>query len=82
MIIERHSIVGTHGLRLFLGEECTAQNEFKPEDFFVSLEELSMTGGSKNDQIKYIITYEHAPFSSILNLPRNLAKPPAVSTVI
>ena len=34
------------GLRLFLGAECTPENEFKPEDFTMSLEELKIAGSA------------------------------------
>mmetsp|Transcript_39454 Transcript_39454/g.65433 ORF Transcript_39454/g.65433 Transcript_39454/m.65433 type:complete len:180 (+) Transcript_39454:40-579(+) len=76
LIIERHQVVASLGLRLFLGEECTSHNEFKPEDFGLPLEELGVHGGSQNDHVHRVITYEYTPFRSILNIPRNLSLPP------
>eukprot|EP00965_Chrysotila_dentata_P216813 6189592-Pleurochrysis_carterae.AAC.2 len=73
IIIDRHAAVSSQGLRLFLGEECTPENEFKAEDYSLPLEELNIQGGSKNDHFEQVITYEHTPFSkSILNIPRGL----------
>merc|ERR1712187_892683 len=59
LIITQHNVVGNQGLRLFLGEAYTAENEFKPEDFTMKLEELKIAGGSKNDHVRQVVTYEH-----------------------
>ena len=82
LIVERHKVASSQGLQLYLGEECIEQNEFKPEDYSVSLQELSVEGGSQNDAVRQVITYEHAPFSaSILQVPRNLPLPKLASTL-
>ena len=37
----------------------------------LSLAELQIVGGSKNDGVRQVVTYEYAPFESILGLPRS-----------
>ena len=32
--------------------------------------------GSKNDHIVQVVTYTYAPFSMVLNIPRDVAPPP------
>ena len=75
LIVERHKVTDVDGLHLFLGESKEKEQEFKEEDYGVPLKELKINGSSKNDHIVQIITYEYAPFKSVLQLPR-LEQPP------
>ncbi|KAL1530227.1 hypothetical protein AB1Y20_001142 [Prymnesium parvum] len=70
LIMEEHSVPSAAGLRLFMGAGVSEESLLKPEDFNLSLDQLSITGGSKNDNILQVITYEYQPFKSILNVPR------------
>ena len=67
------------GLRLFLGEACADENLLKPDDYSLSLSDLTITGGAQNDHVEQVITYEYAPFKgthSILSLPRGMRPAP------
>ena len=76
LIVERHKVTDVEGLRLFLGEAVSAEHEFKQEDYGVPLRELGVNGSSQNDHVGTTITYEYAPFKSILQLPRLDLPPP------
>ena len=77
-IAPREAEVGVN-FRLFLGEGCDDDALFEPSDYAMSLAELQIVGGSKNDGVRQVVTYEHAPFESILGLPRSgLVAPPLV----
>lgn len=69
LIVDQHQVSLDAGMRMYLGAECDPDCEFQPSDFMLRLEELEMVGGSKNDRIRNIVTYEHAPFASALQLP-------------
>jgi hypothetical protein len=70
LIVDRHKVTDVDGLRLFLGEAVVKELEFKEEDYGVPLKELKINGSSKNDHVRQIVTYEYAPFKSVLQLPR------------
>ena len=75
-IAPREAEVGVN-FRLFRGEGCDDDALFEPSDYALSLAELQIVGGSKNDGVRQVVTYEYAPFESILGLPRSgLVAPP------
>lgn len=76
MIMEEHQVPSAAGLRLFLGAETSEENLLKTEDYSLSLAELSINGGAKNDHVEQVITYDYGPFKSILNLPRGTRPAP------
>ena len=79
LIMDNHSVVSSQGLKLFLGTECEDENLLRPEDYGLTLSDLSVAGGSPNDHVAQVITYQYAPYKgshSILNLPRNTAMAP------
>ena len=82
LIVVRHAVVPSRGLRLFLGDAADAAREFKPEDMVVSLAELGVAGGSPNECARTVLTYEHAPFASIIGLPRGLPPPRLDSDIL
>jgi len=69
LIVDQHKVPGGADLRLFLGVGTDPECEFEHADFGLRLEELKMTGGSLNDRVVAIVTYQHAPFDSALRLP-------------
>ena len=75
LIMEQHQVPSAPGLRLFLGEGTAEENLLKADDYSLSLEQLSINGGAKNDHVEQVITYEYTPFKSILNLPRDTRPP-------
>ena len=75
-IAPREAEVGVN-FRLFRGAGCDDDALFEPSDYAMSLAELQIVGGSKNDGVHQVVTYEYAPFESILGLPRSgLVAPP------
>lgn len=54
LIMETHSVPSSTGLRIFLGAGTSEANLLKPEDFNLSLEQLSVSGGSRNDQVEQV----------------------------
>ena len=90
LIMDNHSVVSSQGLRLFLGTECADENLLKPDDYSLSLTDLSIAGGSPNDHVEQIITYEYAPFApykgsegkmGVLALPRGIPLAPLTVTM-
>ena len=81
VIIAKHRLGGEAGLRLFRGDGVDEENLFKSSDYAMSLDDLKIVGGSKNDtMLRQVITYDYAPFQSILNLPRETYAPPVSGT--
>ena len=80
LIIDQHQVSIDEGLRMYLGTECVPECEFQSSDFRLRLQELGMIGGSKNDKVVNVITYQYAPFESALRLPP-LAIPTSVATL-
>ena len=89
LIMDRHRIAGTHGLSLYLGELVDEAAILRPEEYHLSLAEVKVTGGSINDHVLQVITYDYRPHRTadaetmppsrnygILNLPRSLMAPP------
>ena len=70
LIMREHSVPSTSDVRLFRGANSAEENLLKQDDFGLSLEQLSISGGPQNDRIVQVITYDYQPFKSILNLPR------------
>jgi hypothetical protein len=87
--MDRHRIAGTHGLSLYLGELVDEAAILRPEEYHLSLADVKVTGGSINDHVLQVITYDYRPHRTadaetmppsrnygILNLPRSLMLPP------
>lgn len=90
LIIEQHKLAGRHGLALYLGAATDAEKLLRPEDDYgLSLASLKVPGGSLNDHVTQIVTYEYkahqtATASSmppsrnygVLHLPKDLMLAP------
>lgn len=85
LIMDKHGVVSSESLRLFLGTECSAENLLKLDDYSLTLSELSIIGGSRNDHVEQIITYSYAPYTpykgsegcmGVLALPRGITLAP------
>ena len=87
--MDRHNIAGTHGLSLYLGELVDEAAILRPEEYHLTLAEVKVTGGSINDHVLQVITYDYRPHRTadaetmppsrnygILHLPRSLMAPP------
>lgn len=89
LIMDRHRIAGLHGLNLYLGEAVDEAALLRPEEYWLSLKEIKVDGGSLNDHVVQVVTYDYAPHRTaesdmmppsrnygILHLPRSLLLPP------
>lgn len=89
LIIDKHQVAGTQGLSLYLGTETDEASQLRPEEYGLSLGDVSFPSGSMNDGIVQVVTYEYTPHKTqelgtlppsrtygISNLPRGLALPP------
>lgn len=76
VLMEQHRLGGSQGLKLFVGESESDEGLIKPDDYALPLSSLQLPCGSKNDQIVQVITYTYTPFTSILNIPREVAPAP------
>jgi len=71
VLVEEHKLASSSELKLYVGEACVEEALVMPDDYALTLEEMRVTGGSENDRVRQVITYEYKPYEeSILNLPR------------
>ena len=89
MIIEQHKVAGMHGLSLYLGEGMSEDSLLKPEEYGLSLADVRCPGGSMNDHVLQVVTYDYGPHRTsdtgtiprtrsygIMHVPRQEVLPP------
>ena len=89
LIIDRHQVAGMQGLNLYIGEECVEESLLRPEEYGLSLADVKCSGGSINDHVRQVLTYDYAPHRSadtgthpptraygIMHVPRAVALAP------
>ena len=89
LIIEKHQVAGAQGLTLYLGDAVEETNMLRPEEYGLSLKDVKCPGGSINDHVLQVVTYDYAPHRTvdsgtmppsrsygIMHLPRNVLLPP------
>ena len=87
--MDRHRIAGLNGLSLYLGEVVDESALLRPDEYNLSLADVKVTGGSQNDNVLQVVTYDYAPHRTaeagtippsrnygILHLPRSVTLPP------
>ena len=52
---------GAQGLNIYLGEELVEEALLRREEYGLSLADFKCRGGSINDHILQVVTYEYAP---------------------
>ena len=52
LIMQEHSVPSPFGLKLFLGPTTAEENLLKSDDYGLSLEQLSINGGARNDHVE------------------------------
>ena len=80
MIVERHQLGGVHECTFYNGErsgdaEADEAKKLPPSSFDMDLAALQFPAGTKFDAVKHVVTYDYAPFHSVLNLPQRTAPP-------
>ena len=92
LIIERHQVSGVRGLNLYLGEAIDEISLLSPAEYGLSLADVKFPGGSLNDHVLQVVTYDYVPHKGgeteaapgaiaarsygVLNLPRAVRLPP------
>ena len=89
LIIEKHKVAGNNGLSLFIGEDMDETKRVRPEEYSLSLADVKVIGGSRNDAVLQVLTYDYAPHRTadagsippsrnygILHVPRGVALAP------
>ena len=92
LIIERHQVSGVRGLNLYLGEAIDEISLLSPAEYGLSLADVKFPGGSLNDHVLQVVTYDYVPHKGgeteaapgamaarsygVLNLPRGVRLPP------
>ena len=90
MIVERHRVASVSGLHLYLGEECTETSLLRPDEYGLAIGDVKVQGGSINDHVLQVMTYEYAPYRTedsiatvppsrnygVLHLPASMPMPP------
>ena len=89
LIIEQHKIAGMHGLSLYLGDAVDESALLRPEEYGLSLADVKCPGGSLNDHVLQVVTYDYAPHRTadagtippsrsygIMHVPRSVHNPP------
>ena len=61
LIIDKHKVAGMTGLTLYLGETADESSLLRPEEYGLSLADVKCPGGSINDHVLQVLTYEYAP---------------------
>ena len=61
LIRARHNIASVSDLNLYLGEGADEAAQLRPEEYGLSLADVKVPGGSVNDHILQVVTYEYAP---------------------
>ena len=61
LIVDKHQVVGSHGLNLYLGEQVEEANMLRPEEYGLSLADVKCPGGSINDHVLQVLTYDYQP---------------------
>ena len=61
MIVERHRVAGASGLQLYLGEDIDETNLLRPDEYGLAIGDVKVQGGSINDHVLQVVTYEYAP---------------------
>ena len=64
LIVDKHRVAGMHGLQLYLGEELDEASLLRPEEYGLSLKDVKCAGGSINDHVLQVLTYDYAPHQS------------------
>lgn len=54
LIMQEHAVPAAAGLRLFLGLGTMEENMLKTDDLDLSLDQLSINGGSMNDRVEQV----------------------------
>lgn len=54
LIMQEHSVPSPLGLKLFLGPTTAEENMLKSDDYGLSLEQLSINGGARNDHVEQV----------------------------
>ena len=85
LIIDKHKVAGMTGLTLYLGETADESSLLRPEEYGLSLADVKCPGGSINDHVLQVVTYEYAPHRTtgnagsinygILHLPTGMPMP-------
>ena len=89
LIVDKHQVVGSHGLNLYLGEQVEEANMLRPEEYGLSLADVKCPGGSINDHVLQVLTYDYQPHKTtdtgtippsrsygIMQVPRNVMLAP------
>lgn len=89
LIIEKHKLAGMHGLTLYLGDAVEDSAMLRPEEYGLSLADVKCLGGSINDHVLQVVTYDYTPHRTadagtippsraygIMHLPRQVLLPP------
>jgi len=91
LIMARHNIAGTYGLTLYIGEKMDESSLLQPQEYDKMLAEVNVYGGSINDNVLQVVTYEYMPHKTeddssagiaparnygMSNLPRTVVQPP------
>lgn len=61
LIIEKHKVAGMSGLTLYLGETTDESYLLRPEEYELALADVKCPGGSINDHVLQVLTYDYAP---------------------
>jgi hypothetical protein len=88
LVIERHQVAGMHGLSLYLGESVEEASLLRPEEYGLSLGDVKCPGGSINDHVLQVVTYDYQPHRTadtgsippsrsygVMHVPRNVVLP-------
>ena len=73
-IIDRHIVASYDALRIYIGAELDDTKAIKPDEYDMPLRAWGIDGGSKNDHVSCVITYEYEPFKSVVHVPRNVRR--------
>ena len=89
LIVDKHQVVGSHGLNLYLGEQVEEASMLRPEEYGLSLADVKCPGGSINDHVLQVVTYDYLPHRTtdtgsippsrsygIMQVPRHVMLPP------
>ena len=89
LIMEQHKVAGRQGLSLYLGDAVDESAILRPEEWGLSLADVRVVGGSLNDHVTQVVTYDCAAHRTadtnsippsrnfgVLRLPRDVMLPP------
>ena len=85
MIVSRHRVAGTQGLSIYIGDEIDDAALVRPDEWGLAIGDVKVQGGSINDHVLQVVTYEYAPHRTtgnagsinygILHLPTGMPMP-------